>query len=84
MLRRHLVAPVGAVGGGGVAAGVLLAKGLWNFFLVGAAALGAAGFLMAKGEDLGLVPPSGAVGKPTSLFSDDEGRRRRGRVDSRQ
>ena len=76
MLRRYLVALVGALVGGGAAAGVLLAMCLWNFFLVGAAAHGAAGFLMAKGEDLGLVPPSDQIGKPTSLFGDEQGRRR--------
>ena len=76
-LRRYLVALVGAVVGGGAVAGLFLAAGrLPNYILVGAAALGVAGFLMAKGEDLGLVPPSDEVGRPTSLFSDGEGRRR--------
>jgi hypothetical protein len=77
MLRRYLVAFVGAVVGGGAAAGVMLAAGFWNPLLVAAAALGAAGFLMAKGEDLGLVPPSDEIGRPTTLFSDDEKGRRR-------
>ena len=76
MLRRYLVAFVGAVVGGGAVAGVMLAAGFWNPILIAAAALGAAGFLMAKGEDLGLVPPSDEIGKPTSLFSDDKDRRR--------
>jgi hypothetical protein len=35
-----------------------------------------AGFLMAKGEDFGLVPPSEDIGKPTSLFSDEQERRK--------
>jgi hypothetical protein len=78
MIRRYLVALVGALVGGGAAAAVaVLAFGRIPYFLVGAAALGVAGFLMAKGEDLGLVPPSDQIGKPTSLFDDDGGRRRR-------
>jgi hypothetical protein len=72
MLRRYLVALVGAAIGGGAVGGVLLALGLWSPVLTAAAALGAAGFLMAKGEDLGLVPPSDEVGLPTSLFSDEK------------
>ena len=77
MLRRYLVALVGALVGGGVVAVVtVLAAGRVFPALVGAAALGAAGFLMAKGEDLGLVPPSDRVGRPTSLFDDDKGGRR--------
>jgi hypothetical protein len=77
MLRRYLVALVGAVVGGGAAAAVFLAAGrVPNYILVGAAALGVAGFLMAKGEDLGLVPPSEDIGKPTSIFSDEKERRK--------
>ena len=77
MLRRYLVALVGALVGGGVVAGItLVLVGRLYPVLVGAAALGAAGFLMAKGEDLGLVPPSEQVGRPTSLFADDKDRRR--------
>lgn len=77
MLRRYLVALLGALVGGGAVAGIYIALGRFpNYVLVGAAALGAAGFLMAKGESLGLVPPSEEIGKPTTLFSDDERRRR--------
>ena len=77
MLRRYLIALVGAVVGGGAVAGIFLAAGrVPNYILVGAAALGVAGFLMAKGEDFGLVPPSEDIGKPTSLFSDEKDRRR--------
>jgi hypothetical protein len=77
MLRRYLVALVGAVVGGGAVAGIFLAAGrIPNYILVGAAALGVAGFLMAKGEDLGLVPPSEDIGKPTSIFSDEKERRK--------
>jgi hypothetical protein len=77
MLRRYLVALVGAVVGGGAVAGIFLAAGrLPNYLLVSAAALGVAGFLMAKGEDLGLVPPSEDIGKPTSIFSDEKERRK--------
>ena len=72
MLRRYLVALVGAVVGGGVVAGItLVLLGRLYPVLIGAAALGVAGLLMAKGEDLGLVPPSDQIGKPTSLFSDE-------------
>ena len=77
MLRRYLVALVGALVGGGVVAGItLVLVGRLYPVLTAAAALGAAGFLMAKGEDLGLVPPTDEVGKPTSLFSDEKDRRR--------
>ena len=77
MLRRYLVALVGAVVGGGAVAAAFLAAGrIPNYILVGAAALGVAGFLMAKGEDFGLVPPSEEIGKPTSIFSDEKDGRR--------
>ena len=77
MLRRYLVALVGALVGGGAVAGLFLALGRYpNYLLTGAAALGVAGFLMAKGEDFGLVPPSEDIGKPTSLFSDEQERRK--------
>ena len=77
MIRRYLVALVGALVGGGAVAGLFLALGRRpNFVLTTAAALGVAGFLMAKGEDLGLIPPSDQIGKPTSLFDDNTGRRR--------
>ncbi|MDT5157317.1 MAG: hypothetical protein QOC99_3535 [Acidobacteriota bacterium] len=71
MLRRYLVALVGAVIGGGVA--LLIG---FRFGIVSVFALGVAGFLMATGERFGLVPPSEEVNRPTSLFSDEQGRRR--------
>jgi hypothetical protein len=74
MLRRYLVALVGALVGGGFALVVGLLVGRIFVWLVVACALGAAGFLMAKGEDLGLIPPSDEIGKPTSIF-DDKGKR---------
>ena len=77
MLRRYLVALVGALVGGGAAAGLYLALGRFpSPVIVGLCALGVAGFIMAKGEDFGLVPPAEEIGKPTSLFDDDKGRRR--------
>ena len=77
MLRRYLVALVGALVGGGAAAGLYLALGRYpSPLIVALCALGVAGFLMAKGESLGLVPPAEEIGKPTSLFSDDKDRRR--------
>lgn len=77
MLRRYLVAFVGAIIGGGAVLGIHLALGrIPGYLVVGAGALGAAGFLMAKGESLGLVPPSEEIDKPTSLFSDEKGNRR--------
>jgi hypothetical protein len=77
MLRRYLVALVGAVIGGGLAEGVLYALGLRSVFIPAACALGLAGFLMAKGEDLGLVPPADATGRPTSIFGGDDDKRPR-------
>jgi hypothetical protein len=78
MLRRYLVALLGAAAGGGAALGFYLAFGLGaDYRAVGVCALAVAGFLMAKGEDFGLVPPSDEVGRPTSLFSDEKERRRR-------
>lgn len=78
MLRRYLVALVGAVVGGGATVGfyylVLDSPPEWR--AAGVAALAVAGLLMAKGEDLGLVPPSAETGNPTSLFTDEKGRRR--------
>lgn len=75
MLRRYLVALVGAVVGGGLAYGILYAFGVWSLFIPGACALAAAGFLMAKGEDLGLVPPSDEINRPTSILGRDSGKR---------
>ena len=77
MLRRYLIALVGALVGGGAVAGLFLALGRFpSPLIVALCALGVAGFLMAKGEDFGLVPPAEEIGKPTSLFSDDKERRR--------
>lgn len=77
MLRRYLVALVGAVVGGGLAEGVLYASGIWSPFIPGACALAAAGFLMAKGEDLGLVPSSDDINRPTSILGRDTDKRPR-------
>lgn len=74
MIRRYLVALVGALIGGGFALIVGLLIGRILVWLIVACALGVAGFLIAKGEDLGLIPPSDEIGKPTSIF-DDKGKR---------
>ena len=77
MLRRYLVALIGAVVGGGIAFAVFYVLGYYpGPFTVALCAFGVAGFFMAKGEDLGLVPRSEEIGKPTTLFSDDKGERR--------
>ena len=77
MLRRYAVALAGAVVGGGAALGFFLIFGMTpDYRAVGVAALAVAGFLMAKGEDLGLVPPSAETSNPASLFTDEKGRRR--------
>ncbi|MDQ3745167.1 MAG: hypothetical protein M3444_12360 [Acidobacteriota bacterium] len=70
MIRRYLIALVGALVGGGFALAVGLLIGRILVWLVVACALGAAGFLMAKGESFGLIPPSDEIGKPTSIFND--------------
>ena len=75
MLRRYLVALAGALVGGGFALLVGYFIGV-DYRWVAACALGAAGFLMAYGERLGLVPTSHEVGHPTTLFTDDKGRKR--------
>ena len=75
MLRRYFVALVGAVVGGGLAEGVLYAFDVWSPFIVGACAVALAGFLMAKGEDLGLVPPSDEIDRPTSILGRDTDKR---------
>lgn len=75
MLRRYLVALVGAVVGGGLAEGVLCAAGVWSICIPGLCAIAAAGFLMAKGEDLGLVPPSDEINRPTSILGGDTDKR---------
>jgi hypothetical protein len=76
MIRRYLVAFVGAVVGGGFALLAGLLVGRIFIWLVIICALGLAGALMAFGERLGLIPPSEEIGKPTSLFSDDDRHRR--------
>ena len=77
MLRRYLVALVGAVVGGGIAFAVFYVLGYYpGPTVVALCAFGVAGFLMAKGEDLGLVPRSEEIDKPITLFSDDKERRR--------
>jgi hypothetical protein len=78
MLRRYLVALVGAIVGGGVVVGIyyFALDSEPDYRAAVGAGLAVAGFLMAKGESLGLVPPSEEVGSPTSLFTDEKGRRR--------
>lgn len=71
MYRRYLVALVGALIGGVP----MLLFGL-ELKAVIPCALGVAALLMAFGERLGLVPASEDIGRPTSLFTDEEGRRR--------
>ena len=75
MLRRYLVALVGALVGGGFALLVGYFVGV-DYRWAAACALGAAGFLMAYGERLGLVPAAHEVAGPSSLFTDEKGRRR--------
>ena len=76
MLRRYLVALVGALVGAGIGILVTLLTGVIWPRLIGALALGGGGLVMAFGERLGLVPASHEVGHPTSLFTDDKGRKR--------
>lgn len=72
MLRRYLVALVGA----GIGIFVTLLSGVIWPRLIGGLALGGGALVMAFGERLGLVPASHEVGNPTSLFTDEKGRRR--------
>ena len=78
MLRRYLVALVGAIAGGGAVAAFYYVglDSQPDYRAVAAGALAVAGFLMAKGEGLGLVPPSAETDNPASLFTDEKGRRR--------
>ena len=77
MIRRYLIALVGALAGGGAALVAFYMLGVYpRPLFVGLCAIAVAGFLMAKGEDLGLVPASDEIGKPTTLFSDEQERRR--------
>jgi hypothetical protein len=77
MLRRYLIAFVGYVVGMGVVIVADLALGLLpNLLLAAACGFVVAGFLMAKGESLGLVKPPEEIDRPTTLFSDEKGRRR--------
>ena len=77
MIRRYLIALLGALVGGGAALVAFYLLGIYpRPLFIGLCALGVAGFLMAKGEDLGLVPPSAETGNPASLFTDEKGRRR--------
>lgn len=76
MIRRYLIALIGAIVGGGIPFVIFIALGRFpSPLIVALCALGVAGFLMAKGEDFGLVPPAEEIGKPTSIFSDDKDRR---------
>jgi hypothetical protein len=76
MLRRYLVALVGALVGAGIGIFVTLLTGVIWPRLIGALALGGGALVMAFGERLGLVPASHEVGNPSSLFTDEKGRRR--------
>jgi len=76
MLRRYLVALVGALVGAGIGIFVTLLTGVIWPRLIGLLALGGGALVMAFGERLGLVPASHEVGQPTSLFTDDKGRKR--------
>jgi hypothetical protein len=76
MLRRYLVALVGALAGAGLGILVTLLTGVVWPRLIGLSALGGGALVMAFGERLGLVPASHEVGQPTSLFTDEKGRRR--------
>jgi hypothetical protein len=76
MLRRYLVALVGALVGAGLGILLRLFTGILYPRLIGLSALGGGGLMMAFGERLGLVPASHEVGNPTSLFTDEKGQRR--------
>jgi hypothetical protein len=76
MLRRYLVALAGALVGAGLAILLSMFTGILYPRLIGLLALGGGGLMMAFGERLGLVPASHEVGNPTSLFTDEKGRRR--------
>ena len=78
MLRRYLVALVGALVGGAAAAAVYYfgLDTMPDWRVVATVGLAVAGFLMAKGESLGLVPPAENLDHPASLFTDEKGRRR--------
>ena len=76
MLRRYLVALLGALVGGGLGLLVTLMTGVLWPRLIGVLMLGGGGLVMAFGERLGLVPASHEVGNPTSLFTDEKGRKR--------
>ncbi|HKG12679.1 MAG TPA: hypothetical protein VKB12_05050 [Pyrinomonadaceae bacterium] len=75
MLRRYLVALVGALVGGGFGLAVNYFTGP-DYRIIIVSALAVAGFLMAYGERLGLVPHAHELEGPASLFTDGKGRRR--------
>jgi hypothetical protein len=78
MFRRYLVAFVGAVAGGAAVAAVYYfgLDSQPDYRAVATCGLAVAGFLMAKGESLGLVPAAEDLDNPASLFTDEKGRRR--------
>jgi len=76
MLRRYLVALVGALVGAGMGILITLLTGVIWPRLIALLALGGGGLVMAFGERLGLVPASHEVGNPNSLFTDEKGRKR--------
>jgi len=76
MLRRYLVALVAGLIGLGLDFIIFEVTGVFWPWLSGLLVLGLGGGVMAFGERLGLVPPAHEVGNPTSLFTDEKGRKR--------
>jgi hypothetical protein len=76
MLRRYLAALVAGLVGLGLGFLIFKFTGVFWPRLTGALVLGCGGLVMAFGERLGLVPASHEVGNPTSLFTDEKGRKR--------
>lgn len=76
MLRRYLVALFAGLVGLGL--GFLISKltGIFWPRLTILLVFGLGGGILAFGERLGLVPASHEVGNPTSLFTDEKGRKR--------
>lgn len=76
MLRRYLVALVAGLVGLGLGFLITELTGVFwpRLMILLPVVLG--GGAMAFGERLGLVPASHEVGNPTSLFTDEKGRKR--------